>query len=217
MRTFLIAFFFTCLSLWAFAQDNTKPAESVTPNDSILFNNGKVLETHVIDTTGDKVTIEKPNSSKHKKIEIDRENIFSVRYGSNHKEVVMYIYDTLTGHDFTVADARLFIAGEQDAQKGYHPVPTSMMAFAIGAASGLTGTGNSFFVLLPPIVFSGIVSIPRIHIRHKSVANVENVKHDPYLYGYDNTARRKRTLRSLVWGGIGVAAGLAYFLIFIPH
>ena len=103
MRTFLIAFFFTCLSLWAFAQDNTKPAESVTPNDSILFNNGKVLATHVIDTTGDKVTIEKPNSSKHKKIEIDRENIFSVRYGSNHKEVVMYIYDTLTGHDFSQA------------------------------------------------------------------------------------------------------------------
>ena len=106
----------------------------------------------------------------------------------------------------------MFIAGEQDAQRGYRPVGTSIGAFAVGAASGLTGA--SFFVLGPPFLYSGLMSYPRIHIRHKSVTNLNDVKSDSYLYGYDNTARRKRMFRSMIWGGIGLVAGLAGHFVF---
>ncbi len=83
--------------------------------DTVLFNNGKVISTRILNTNGSKITVEKPGSSRHKKIELDKEDVFSIRYGSNGKEIVEYIYDTLTSHDFTVDEARLFIAGEQDA------------------------------------------------------------------------------------------------------
>lgn len=208
MRIYLVVCFcFVCV-LNGYGQQ-----EAALKPDTILFENGKVLATHVIDTSGEKIVIEKPNLSKHKQIEVDRDNVFSIRYGNSGKEVVIYIYDTLTGNDFTVAEARMFIAGEQDAQKGYHAMGTSIGAFAIGVASGLTGA--SFFVLGPPFLYSGLMSYPRIHIRHKSVTNLNDVKSDSYLYGYDNTARRKRVFRSMIWGGIGLITGIAaHFVLY---
>lgn len=197
MRVSLIVFLFTCLPFFGFSQD--KP-------DTLLFNTGKVLVARVTDTSGDKITIEKPNSTKHKKIELDRSEVFSIRYGATGKEVVIYTYDTLTGNDFTIPEARMFIAGEQDAQKGFRAIGTSIGAFFIGTASGVTGA--SFFVLGPPFLYSGLMAYPRIRIPHRSVKNLENVKSDAYLYGYDNTARKKRVLRSLLWGGVGLVVGL---------
>jgi len=183
--------------------------------DTVLFNNGKVLVTRVVDTVGDKVTVEKPNSSKHKKIELDRSDVFSIRYGSTGKEVIVYVYDTLIGNDFTIPEARLFIAGEQDAQRGFHAFGTSLAAFFIGAGSGLVS--ESFFAFGPPFLYVGIMAYPRIHIRHKSVVNLNNIKSDPYLYGYDNTARKKRVLRSLLWGSIGLVTGLVVHITVIDN
>jgi hypothetical protein len=215
MRTIVSLFIFTFISLCVYSQTNQKLNTNPAP-DTVLFNNGKVIATHIIDTSGAKITIEKPNSSKHKKIEIDKEDVFSIRYGSNGKEIIEYIYDTLTGHDFTIDEARLFIAGEQDARRGYRATWTSVAGFAFGAAIGFEGgPGDFFFVFIPSLAYTGVLSYPRIHIRHKSVTNLSNVKHDPYLFGYDNVARGRRTIRSLIWGCAGVLVGVTLHAIFI--
>jgi hypothetical protein len=215
MRTILALFFSTFISLCVCGQNNQQLNTKVAP-DTVLFNNGKVISTRILDTNGSKITIEKPKSSGHKKIELDKENVFSIRYGSNGKEIVEYIYDTLTSHDFTVDEARLFIAGEQDARRGYRPTWTSLIGFAFGATIGFEGgPGDFFFVFIPSLAYTGVLSYPRIHIRHKSVTNLSNVKHDPYLYGYDNVARGRRTIRSLIWGCAGVIVGVALHAIFI--
>jgi hypothetical protein len=205
MRGIFIFLLLTCFPFSLFAQANTVTTSSNGP-DTMLFINGKVMAVHVLDTSGATITIEKWNSKKHKKIEVDREHVFSIKYAGSGKEVMIYFYDTLVGHDFTVEEARQFIAGEQDAQRGYRAIGACVGAFTVGLASGVVF--GSFIAFAPPMLYSGLMSVPAIHIRHKSVSNMDNVKKDPYLYGYDLAGRRKRTLRSLVWGGVGLVAGL---------
>jgi len=209
MRIAIPLFFLCLLPFYGHSQDTAK---SVAP-DTILLNNGKVIITQVTDTSSPSViTIIKPGSRKHKKIDIDRENIFSVKYSKTGKEDIYYIYDTLVGHDFTIEDARKFIAGEQDAMKGFHPVGISIAAFSIGFASG-DYEGN-FFAAAPPFFFAGIISYPIIRVRHKSVRDIKIANTDPYLYGYYLAASGKRELHTFLWGGIGLVTGLAANFIF---
>ncbi len=160
-----------------------------------------------MDTSGADITVIKPNSRRHKKIEISKEAIFSIRFGSTGKEDIYYTYDTLIGNDFTVDEVRKFIAGEQDAQRGYHAIGISIAAFAVGFASGAT-FGGDIFSFVPPFLFEGIMTYPVIHVRHRTVKDLKIANTDPYLYGYYLVASNKRMLRSLLWGGIGIAGGI---------
>jgi hypothetical protein len=198
--------FFIVLTSSAQLAPNVDPERAPQPLDTILLNNGKILITQVVDTVGEMVTVIKPNSHKHKKVEIDKEGIFSIRFGSTGKEDMFYTYDTLVGHDYKVDEARKFIEGEQDAQHGFHAVGISIISFTVGVASGATLGG--ILGLAPPFTLSGFITYPRIKVRHKSVRNKANGTNDAYLYGYDITARRKRTLHSFLWGGIGTIIGI---------
>jgi len=227
---FLISFFPFC----GYSQDSIRtktsdpiphqsarmPVKTMADNssvpDTILLNNGKIIITKVIDTTSPSVvTILRPNSRKQKKIDIDREEIFSITFANTGKEEVLYIYDTLVGHDFTVDEARKFIAGEQDARRGFHAVGVSIIAFTIGFSSGVVF--GSEFSFGPPFFYAGIMTYPIIRVRHKSVRDLNNVKFDAYLYGYDQVARQKRTLHSFMWGGIGLVSGLITNLILLNN
>lgn len=201
MKASFIVLACLCLSLLAAGQTYSPP-----PNDTILLNSGRIVVTQVTDTIGEAITVIKPGSKKHKKAEIQKEAIFSVKWGSTGKEEIFYIYDTLTEHDYQVADARKFIEGEQDASKGFHPYGASVMALAIGISSGASfGLPIAFG---PPFLFGGLMTYPRIKVRHKSVRNLENGKSDAYLMGYDMTARRKRTLHTFLWGAVGMVIGV---------
>jgi hypothetical protein len=184
-------------------------------NDSILLNNGRIVVAHVTDTSGFSIEIIKPHSHKHKKSEIPRDRIFSIRFGSTGHLSVLYIYDTLVGNDYTVEEAHRFIEGEQDAQRGYRAIGTSAGAFAVGVASGIIS--GSFEALAPPFVYGGIMSYKYVKVRHKSVKNLANGKSDAYLTGYSIVARRKRTIRAFLWGGIGVVAGTVIHYVILAN
>ncbi len=203
MRKIVLFLVFSFCTSLGYTQTNSTIIPSDIP-DTVLLNNGKVLIAHVVDTIGYSIQVSKAHSRKHKKFEIDKEDIFQITFGRSGKQVVLYFYDTLIGNDMTVEEARRFIAGEQDAEHGYHAFGTSAASFAVGTASGIVG---SFFALAPPFVFAGFMSYNYVKIRHKSVKHLENVHHDSYLYGYALVARRKRTLRAMLWGGIGVVVG----------
>jgi hypothetical protein len=208
MKRIILLFVLLCYGTFTRAQNTMPPSDS---KDSILLNNGRYIVAHIIDTTSFSVEIIKPNSRKKKSIGILKENIFSIKFGATGKESVFYVYDTVAGNDFTVEEARRFIAGEQDAQNGYGALGTSAGGFVIGVASG---TVLSFFAVIPPFIYGGLMSYKHVKIRHKSVKNLENVKHDAYLYGYSLVARRKRTIRAFLWGGIGVVVGIAVHYTF---
>jgi len=182
-------------------------SQTVATNpDTVLMNNGKVIVAQVVDTLGGDITVIDLHTRKHKKVELSKEGVFSIRFGSTGKEELFYVYDTLVGNDFTVDDARKFIAGEQDAERGYHAVGVSVGAFVVGFASG--AAIGSIFAFGPPFLYDGIMTYPAIHVRHKSVRNMKIADSDPYLYGYYLTASRKRMLRSFLWSGVGLVSGL---------
>ncbi len=205
MRVVAMILFFCSLTITGIAQVKPAMAPGDIP-DTIILNDGKVIITHITDTNGYSVEMIRPRSHKHKKLEIEKENIFQITFGNTGKCVVIYFYDTLIGNDYTVEEARRFISGEQDAERGFHAVGTSAAAFAVGTASGVVGT---FFALAPPFLFAGFMSYRYVKIRHHSVQNLENVHHDSYLYGYSQVARRKRVMKAMLWGGIGVIVGTA--------
>ena len=165
-----------CISLFASGQVQgiSDPEHLIIKSDTILLNNGLVVVAEVIDTLGEMVTVTNPNSRKHKKVEIEKEGIFSIHYAATGKEEIYYSYDTLIGHDFSIPDARKFIEGEQDAQRGFHAIGMSALSFAIGFGSG--ATLGSIIAFGPPFLFAGITTYPRIKVRHHSVRNKANGK-----------------------------------------
>jgi hypothetical protein len=214
MRIAVIILFVGGTTLSCVAQNALTSTAATNIPDTVLLNNGKVIISRITDTAGLSVELIKPHSHKHKKIEIDKENIFQITFGNTGKREVFYIYDTLIGNDLTVDEAKRFIEGEQDAERGFHALGTSAAAFAVGTGSGVIG---SFLGLAPSFLFAGFMSYKYVKIRHHSVRNMENVGHDGYLYGYAFVARRKRTSRALLWGGIGIVVGTIIHSIFLGN
>jgi len=213
MRAFTFLLLLCGIASHCSAQTNSALPQSAIP-DTVLMDDGKTIVSHVIDTIGYSIEITRPHR-KHKKIEIDKDNIFQITFGSSGKTVVFYFHDTLTGNDLTVDEAHKFIEGEQDAERGFHALGTSAIAFAIGTASGVIGA--SFFALAPSFAYAGFMSYRYVKIRHRSVKRIENVHHDGYLYGYSYVSRRKRTTKALLWGGIGIVAGTIIHYIILNN
>jgi hypothetical protein len=175
--------------------------------DTVLLLNGSIVVANVIDTTNGVTSIKNPKDSL-KNIIIENDRIFSI---INKKgESIMYVYDTVLGNEFTIEEMRYFICGEQDAEKGYKARGAFFGNMALGAACGVTGL---FFCPLPPFAFTALSGLPKVKIKHETVRDLEYLKHDTYLMGYERVGRKKRKIRSLVGGGIGLGIGLGTFFI----
>jgi hypothetical protein len=185
----------------------SKNTFSQADKDTILLLNGSILIANVIDTTNGVTSIKNPKDSL-KNIIIENDRIFSI---SNKKgESIMYVYDTVLGNEFTIDEMRYFICGEQDAEKGFKAKGAFWGNVLIGAAAGVTG---SFFCPLPPFAFTALSGLPKINIKHNTVKNIEYLKHDTYLMGYERVGKKKRKISSLIGGGIGLGVGIGTAII----
>jgi hypothetical protein len=180
---------------------------SQAKKDTILLLNGEVVSGKITEMTIDHLTIKKSETIAHG-YNIDNDRIFSYIDASG--EHFLYVYDTLSGNDFTIAEMRYFMKGERDGKKGFKAMPAFYTNLLIGAASGLSG---SFFFPVPPFVFAILVGIPKVKIRKNTVSNLDDLNHVPYIIGYERMARKNRKIQSLIGGGIGLVAGLGSFLI----
>ena len=187
IRTFSIFLLFI-LSL-------SKTGFSQTGKDTILLLNGNVIIANVIDTTNGVTSIKNPKDSL-KNIIVENDRIFSI--SNQNGESIMYVYDTVLGNEFTIDEMRYFICGEQDAEKGFKPRGAFWGNMVLGAAAGVTG---SFFCPLPPFAFVALSGLPKVKIKHSSVSNIDYLKHDTYLMGYERVGRKMRKTSSLVGGG----------------
>lgn len=180
---------------------------SQTAPDTVLLLNGSMVVSTVLDTTGGVTAIKNPkHPEKNDLIENDR--IFSITNASG--EHVLYVFDSLQGNEFTVDEMRYFIKGEQDADKGFKAHGSFYGNLAIGALSGVTGY---FLCPIPPFLFVSLTGIPKVKIKKETVSNLDYLKQDAYLMGYERVARKKRKMKSLLGGGIGLGVGLGTFFI----
>lgn len=180
-----------------FAQEN---------KDTVILLNGDVVICTVIDTTEGLTSIKNPKNPK-KNITVENDRIFSIK--NQNGESIMYSYDTIIGNEFTVDEMRYFIYGEQDADKKFKANGCLAIGAAVGLLSGITG---SFFSPVPPFAFTALSGIPKVKIKHETVSNLEYLDHQPYLMGYERVARKKRKLKSLIGGGVGLVAGIGTFI-----
>jgi hypothetical protein len=196
--------FFTLISILALS---CNAAFAQLDSDTLLLLNGEEMITTVLDTAKGFTRCKNLNGN-NKIFMIEDNRIFSVR--NTKGERVYYQYDSAIGNEFTEQEMRYFIMGEQDAQKGFRAKGSFWGNMLVGAASAVTG---SFFCTIPPFIFTALTGLPRVKIKKQTVRNVDLLKEESYLAGYERVARGKRKIKSLIGGGIGLVAGYSSFLI----
>lgn len=188
--------------------------------DSLFLMNGDILTTQILDTLPETVYCLHPKPTKkdpERKLLLDRERIFSIRY-ANGKERVFYTHDTMAGNFFTVPEMRNFVNGEQDADKYHRSRLEFWLGFGIGLGSGavIPHYGGYFFSYLPTFAYTGALLIPIIKVKAPNYKIRSQPHPDVYLIGYERIARKKKMVSGLKGAVLGLAAGsLIYF--FVPE
>jgi len=185
--------------------------QGILKKDTVLLLTGGVLTGIISEVTPTYLTIKDSEKMVHgSTIEADR--IFS--YTNKTGEHLLYYVDSSAGNEFTVAEMRYFIRGEQDGKKGFKARPAFYTNLIIGFAGGISGT---FFFPIPAFTFATLVGIPKVKIKKNTVTYPNDLSHPTYIMGYERMARRNRKIQSLLGGGIGLVAGLGTFLILQNH
>jgi hypothetical protein len=204
-------FFFTFLS----AAKAGSSFSNGPVKDTVLLMNGDKLSGDVIDTIYHKIKVKYiTKKGKEKTVLIDDEIVFSVLFRDG-REKIIYEQDTINGNYFGVEETRMFIYGERDAEKYFRSPIGTISSVAVGFASGYFAY-YSFLSAIPPFVYSGILLIPRIKIRYKTVSTPEYLNYDTYVMGYEKVARRKKMFHSLIGGIGGLVAGIFTFQVIFP-
>lgn len=179
--------------------------------DTVLLLTGAILTGVISEITPTYLTI-KDSDKMAKGTVVETERIFS--YSNQSGEHVLYFVDSTVGNEFTIADMRYFIRGEQDGKSGFKARPAFYTNMLIGVGGGISGT---FFFPIPPFLFATMVGIPKVKIKQNTVRYPDDLNHPIYVMGYERMARRNRKIQSLIGGGIGLAVGLGTFLILQHH
>lgn len=138
---------------------------------------------------------------------VDSDRIFSIT--TKDGECLVYVQDTL-GNELSLEEMRYYIAGQQDARKAIKGRGGFWANMAVSAGAGVTG---SFLTPVVPFAVAGLLGLPRVKIKEGSVTNPESLNHDAYLMGYEHEGKRKRKLKALIGGGIGLFIGFGTSII----
>jgi hypothetical protein len=213
MQRLLLLFSFLLFSTFLFAH-RSECSATVAGKDTLLLMNGDKLGGDVIDTAYHKTKLKYlRRNGKEKTVLFENDQIFSIQY-RNGRENILYEQDTVSGNYFSAEETRMFIYGERDAERHYHCPASTAGGILVGFASGYVG---SFLSLVPPFAFSGLLLIPKIKIKYKTVSVPEYLNFDTYVLGYEKVAKRKRLFRSLVGGIGGLGLGLVTFQQWFPN
>jgi hypothetical protein len=176
-------------------------------NDTVVLMNGELIPCLILDSTlyGAKIMVQDKKGKTHEVL-LEGERVFSLKF-SNGTEKIIYKMGTNEDDTFTEEEAKLFITGERDAKKGFRSPGATIGGGIVGLASGSVGTMLS---LIPPFIYSGIMLIPKVRIKHKTVSNESYLQHDAYLLGYERVARKNKAINSFKSGMLGVAVGLLF-------
>ncbi|MBN8702066.1 MAG: hypothetical protein J0M08_03320 [Bacteroidetes bacterium] len=173
--------------------------------DTLYFMNANTMGCKVIDSTlyGAKVQVP-AKKGKTKEMVIEGIRLFSIKFADGHEKII-YKQDSAVENYFTIEETRLFIKGEQDAQRGFKSTWTNVGAGAIGIAGG---TFNPILAFLPPFAYAGAMLIPKIKIKQHTVSNKQYLKYDTYLLGYERVARKRKAMNAFVYGISGAVTGI---------
>ncbi len=147
-----------------------------------------------------------------------RENVFSITSADGREEVI-YTSDTLGFLDsskvdveFTEAEMRRFIKGEQDGRKVKSPL-TTFVSGGLGVAGGIFG---AFFGPVVPAVYFSIVAVKKKNKALERQVPINELRDDnAYMDGFSRTAKRQKVKNAAIGGAVGLAVGVGGLLIYL--
>jgi hypothetical protein len=173
--------------------------------DTVFLMNGEIIVSTITDTAFYGVKVLRPGNQKKEMI-IEGERVFSYKFANGFEKTV-YFQDTLIGNEFNIEETRQFLVGERDAQRGFKSPLWPAGNVLIGTVSGAM-MGN-VLAFVPPFAYAAGSIIPKVKIRHSTVSNMNYLKSDTYILGYERVARKRRTLQSFIGGVVGLGIGFA--------
>ena len=210
--SFFYCILFSLLQCSVIAQNNTPE----TVNDTIWTMNGEKIIAKVIDTAmADGVKVF--SSRKNKNLILEPERVFSIKF-SNGNEKVLYLQDTATDNYYSVEDERLYIFGEHEGNANYKSPMSAIGSLLIAASSAYFFPSPDVFgklgVSLSPIpafIYTGLILLPKIKIDKRGVSDINYLKNDAYVLGYERNARKIKTMNSLKGALVGLITGFVIY------
>lgn len=178
--------------------------------DTLLLMNGKQFVGSAVDTSDIQIKFNiNKTSNKIKLKKVYRDQVFSISYKDGMEKVFFYP-DMFFVDDYTVANMRSVVIGKRDARNAFKTKWVIPVGFAACAASAFL-MKSSFFVVLLPIAYTGIVQIPIVKIQKPSISSTAFIGNEFYVEGYNKSARAKRTKHALLSSISGVLAGVLLY------
>jgi hypothetical protein len=183
-------------------------ANHLKAQDKLLFLNGKEIEGSILSQNKYAITFK---DTKSKEFEVDTYRLFS--YSQNDTETIIYKYDTLEGNFLKVQDMKMFVYGERGAYQSFSSPATNIAGLLVGGAAGyFMQKDQAFLYIAAPLIYTTITLPFPTRVKQKRLTNLEHIKDDEYLRGYERVARSKRTQNalksSIVGTGLGFLVGL---------
>lgn len=149
---------------------------------------------------------------KPRVLEAEKSKIFSVKF-SNGQERIVYFHDSTAGNVFSVIEAKMFMLGEQEADRNYKNKWPFLIGFSVSAVSPLILSNAVLLSPIPAVVTPLHILIPAIKLNTKKISNKDYLQYDTYLLGYEKVARKKNFIHSILGAGIGLVCGIGTWAI----
>lgn len=180
---------------------------------TVVRMSGQELSGTLIESEGIDLILETTRKNGKKRIQnIHKSEVFSIQFQEG--EWVLYSPDESIGDDLTEEEMRIYMAGEVDAREGFNTLPTAAAGFLIAGTAAVLADGGLLLVILPPVGYTLFQLAPVIKIQGKSISNPDYKYNDLYALGYERVARPKKIMSGLKGSVLGMAAGIAAFVIF---
>jgi hypothetical protein len=205
---FFFAFFFT---VSAFGQISTTLGTSKL--DTLFFLNGEARAVKVVDTVTHLIRfLPEKRRAKPRVLETEKSKVFSLKF-SNGQERIVYFHDSAAGNVFSVIEAKMFMLGEQEADKNYKNKWPFLIGFSVGAVSPLIFSNAVLLSPIPAVVTPLHILLPVIKINKQKISNQDYLRYDTYLMGYEKVARKKNFIHAILGAGIGLGCGIGAWAI----
>ena len=199
------------LTIAAFGQIST--TSDTAKMDTLFFMNGEIRAVKVVDTIYNTIRfLPQKRAQKPHIQEVGKGNIFSLKL-SDDKERIIYFHDSAAGNVFTVIEAKMYMLGEQEADKHYRNKWPFLIGFVVGVASPIAFSNAVLLSPIAPAVAPLHTLLPVIRVNTKEIADRNYLQYDTYLMGYEKVARKKNFMHSILGAGIGLAAGMGAWVL----
>lgn len=201
MKKVLYTFITVCLIAIFFT--NTASAQQ-----KIKLLNGKTIypTSYSIGEMFVNYKLEGDNSKKLRLV--DKFDVFSVTDSENKEEVLYKPVDSL---DFSIADARLYMDGENAARNYFDKPGVRISSAGVGLASGILS-----FYSLPIPFFYGIAITQRNPKKLQLPEELKSMEdNEAFRFGYNREARNIKMKQSLKYGYISLGVSIATFFLIV--